>query len=347
MLGHLLLLLILPITLAAQMLPNQMSAPSSVETQNRILAEINGKPITVLDLKKQMDVVFRQEFSEYLDNPVARFQFYENSWKQVFEDLIDRELVLADAERMGMTVTNGDIRQEMIESFGPNVMATLDEIDLPFSQAWEMIETDITIRRMTSARAHFKAYAKVHPKDIREAYSGYVTGFDSTPVMTYRVITVRTTEEELGEEIASSIFTQLEGTANIEDAVAVAMSQTEQDPSVSTKLSDTFIQKASEISPNYLTTLSELKPGTVSKPTMQKSRATGKAVWRLFFLEDLEKCNPKTFAELEEEINGHLLQKSIAEETIQYKSELREQFNITPERIAEMIPSGFRPFSLL
>ena len=71
---------------------------------NRVLARVNGKPISVIDVMKKMDMIFLRQYPEYAEVPQARFQFYELSWKHVLEDLIDKELILADAEEAKMQV---------------------------------------------------------------------------------------------------------------------------------------------------------------------------------------------------------------------------------------------------
>jgi hypothetical protein len=321
-------------------------APTHVRVDNRILAEVNGKAITVLDLQKKMEMVLRQAFAQHADNPVAQFQFYNGSWRQVLDELIDRELVLADAQRMGMKVTTGEIRQEMVQTFGHDVMGTLDQLEMPYNEAWELVESEMLIRRMTFARAHMKAFTKVHPSDVRSAYQDYLNDFDDSPQLTYRVVTIRSDDEERGREVADSVNQQLESSNDLATAVAVIVQQSENDPTVSTKLSDLYVQKGSEISPDYLEVLAALSPGNASTPTAQYSKATGKTVYRLFLLEDSVSDPAQPFEDLEELFNNRLVERSIAEETLNYKQELRTQFNMTEERLCEMIPPGFSPFTL-
>lgn len=331
-----------------QMAGNLLSpqTPTQVKVDNRILAYVNGKAITVLDLTKKMDLVLKREYPQFADNPIAKFQFYEGSWRPVFEELVDRELVLADSQRMGMKVSNGEIRQEMLSTFGPDVMNTLDQIALPYSEAWEMVESDMLIRRMTYARAHMKAFTKVHPADIRAAYQAYLDSFDDSQRLSYRVVTIRAQDESKGREIANSVTRQLEGGTDLQNAVDLVIKQIDADPAVSAKLSEKFVQKSSEIAPDYLDSLAELATGTVSTPVAQKSRTTGKTVYRIFLLEDRDSDPAQPFEDLEQLFNNRLIEHSVAEETSKYMKELRGQFNMTDERLNELLPKGFSPFTL-
>ncbi|MGA8165085.1 MAG: hypothetical protein WB791_08700, partial [Waddliaceae bacterium] len=80
---------------------------------NRILSQVNGKAISIVDVMKKMDLLFYRQFPQYSSSVEARFQFYEINWRHVWEDLVDKELILAEAAENKIGMTNGDIRQEM------------------------------------------------------------------------------------------------------------------------------------------------------------------------------------------------------------------------------------------
>src|SRR5262245_8170025 len=92
---------------------------------NRILAKVNGKAISAFDVMKKMDMLFYRQYPEYTAIPQARLQFYQVSWKRVLQELIDKELILADAEESKLQVSAGDIRQEMELLLGPNIHSSL------------------------------------------------------------------------------------------------------------------------------------------------------------------------------------------------------------------------------
>src|SRR5690348_14453650 len=60
---------------------------------NRILAQINGTPITTYDVMKKMDMIFLRHYPEYASSVEARFQFYQVNWQHFLQELINKELV--------------------------------------------------------------------------------------------------------------------------------------------------------------------------------------------------------------------------------------------------------------
>src|SRR5262249_17801417 len=141
-----------------------------IVVNNRILARINEKAISVVDLMKKLDVLFYREFPQYTSSKVARYQFYQANWKNVLQELIDKELILADAEENKLPISSGDVRQEMEQLFGPNIIANLDKVGLSFDDAWKIVQGDITIRRMMYMRVNAKAMRQVTPQDVWAAY---------------------------------------------------------------------------------------------------------------------------------------------------------------------------------
>src|SRR6202035_4022048 len=64
---------------------------AQILVNNRILAKVNGKAISVIDLMKKLDMLFYRQFPEYTSSMQARFQFYQANWKHVFQELLDKE----------------------------------------------------------------------------------------------------------------------------------------------------------------------------------------------------------------------------------------------------------------
>ncbi|MBA3815063.1 MAG: SurA N-terminal domain-containing protein, partial [Parachlamydiaceae bacterium] len=97
-----------------------------IVVNNRILAKVNGKAISVMDLMKKMDLLFYRQFPQYISSAQARYQFYQANWKHLLEEIIDKELILADAQDAKIPISAGDVRQEMEVLFGPNIISNLD-----------------------------------------------------------------------------------------------------------------------------------------------------------------------------------------------------------------------------
>src|SRR5438105_5026294 len=155
-----LLLLLLAFSLTAAENP-------SIGMQNTILAQVNGKTISMMDVKKKMDLAFHEHYPHLAHAKQALFQFYESSWRTVLMDMIDHELIIAEAENKEIKLTDGEVREAMEERFGPNIMKTLDQIGLTYDETWKMIRNEMIVQRMTGFFVYNKAVASVTPQDIR------------------------------------------------------------------------------------------------------------------------------------------------------------------------------------
>lgn len=326
---------------------NSLLFPSNrpaVKVNNRVLIHVQGKSITVRDVQKKMDLIFLREFPEYAEIPEARYQFYSAQWRFMLKDLVDRALIVADAERMDLKISNGDIKQEMNDLFGPDVTQKLDQLGLNNDEAMDIVKTDILIRRAMGMKVHMAAQMKLRPQDVRSGYEEYVKNFVGSSQWVYQIITIRHPDLEKGRELAVRFHDALKsGLATPQEMVEKLM---QEDEEVKITLSEQFSQKVEELSPQYKEVLEGLQKGTVSDPIVQDSRATNSKVYRLFVLEDKITQEPLPFAEAETAIKEQLTQKVMAAETDRYMEKLHRYYGITDEFIEKQIPPGFQPFTL-
>lgn len=318
---------------------NSEEAPL-ISVNNRILANVNGKLISVIDLMKRMDMVFLKQFPEYTDNPRARYQFYLANWKRTLSDLIDKELILADAKEAKMEVSNGDVRQEMEEIFGPNIIVNLDKIGLSMDEATKIVAGDIAIRRMMFMKVTSKAMGKVTPLAIRKHYDKWAEENSRPAHFKYRMLTVREKSLAKGAEIAADIYTALE------NVHATAFSEKLTPFKGQYNLSEPFSHTEKEISPQNLAVIVKLEPGQLSQPVKQKSRVDNSDVWRLFFLEEKTEGALPTLKEAEGPIREQLMDLAMNEEQKIYFTQLKKHFGVTQNTLQESFPKDFSPFTL-
>jgi hypothetical protein len=323
-----------------------------ISVNNRILAKVNGKAISVIDVMKKMDMIFYRRFPEYASSKSARFQFYDTNWKFVLNELIDKELVLAEAEQLKMTVSNGDIRKELDSIFGPDLITNLDKAELTYDEAWKMIETDMILRRMMLFRVNMKAMSRVTPKDIQAAYAVHSMENIQPAEWTYRVISIRDKDIEKNASAAKLVYQLLkEGTLTAEDFSAEALQkkpkQLELLPaSTQITLSEEYHHTEKEISPLYKEVLISLSSPSYSEPIEQKSRADNSTFYRIFYLKEKKEGGVISLDQMEGDLREFLTQQEIAKESEVYLSKLRRHFGITEEQLNSMVPENFKPFSL-
>ncbi len=103
---------------------SSFSKKPNIAIQNSILIKVNDTTISIMDVKKKMDFLFHQHYPQLSNSDEARIQFYESSWRKVLLEMVDQELILADATDKDIQLSDGEIREEMETRFYPNVTQT-------------------------------------------------------------------------------------------------------------------------------------------------------------------------------------------------------------------------------
>lgn len=306
-----------------------------IVVHNRVLANVNGNPITVIDVVKRMDILFHKQFPEYSHSVNARYQYYEANWKHTLNELIDKELILADSKEVKMEISPADVRQEMEDLFGPNIIINLDKIGISLDEATKIVQGDIAIRRMMYLRVTSKALGKVTPQSTRELYDEYVKLNTKPPTYTYKVATIR--DPNAGKEIAEAVSSQLKSNKTLEEAISGVTGVT---------VSETFTHTEKEIAPQNLEVIKTLKAGEASLPQAQKSRADNSMVYRIFVLNEFNPGGAPSYMEVEPKLKEGLLNKFMDEEHETYIKRLRRHYAMRDADIKALVPSDYKPFSL-
>lgn len=322
-------------------------APARIFVNNRILARVNGKSISVIDIMKKMDMLFYKQFPQYTSSVEARFQFYEFSWKHVLQDLIDKELILNDAEEKKVPVSSGDIRQEMESLFGPNIIVNLDKVGLTFEEAWKMVQDDIKIRRMIHVRANLRAIKQVTPQDVRNAYEEYAKDNIRPEKWRYAVVSIRNPDLENGAEAAAFAYQFLtEEGKSMEELPAAIKNIAPFGQTTKITVSELFDHDEKELSPSYKEVLATLTPDSYSKPLAQKSRSDNSSVFRIFHLKEKIPGGVISFNEVEAKLKDELIENAVNKATAEYLNKLRQHYHIKENHFTEAISDDFHPFTL-
>ncbi len=315
---------------------------------NRILAIANGKPITTYDLMKKMDLSFFRQFPEYSTSVEARFQYYQFNWKPALSDLIDKQLILADAKESKIEVSSGDVRQEIESAFGPNIIENLDKAGFTYEDAFKMMQDEILIRRLVAGRAHVKAIKLVTPSRIRQSYEEFIRDpSNKRPTQwSYRTLTIKEKNKEKGEQAAKTAYQLLMQGVSPEKLQALLKEQKEISRTGTVTLSNPIKQNENEIASDYLSALSILEPGMISQPFAQKSRTTGASVYRILIVDDKIPGGFPSYREMEPKLKEKIIDEEIDKETDAYLKRLRQHYHIRQSDIEQNLPSNYEPFSL-
>lgn len=349
---YLLALLLLPPlnTLHAQKVSNffiGQSQPKHIFINNRILAKVNGKAISVIDLMKKLDLFFYKQFPQYSSSVEARYQFYSMNWKHVLRELVEKQLILADAEEIKMEVSNGDVRQEIENLFGPNIIVNLDKAGLTYEEAWQMVKEDQLIKRTMMARVNGKAVRQVTPQDIRLAYEEYAKTNVRPAFWKYQVVSFKGKDPSLCAEAARFAYQTLTEDGIPLSSLADKLNDhplTKHD--VSYTISDDLQGSEKEVAENYREILASLQPDSFSRPIVQKSKSGDSQVFRIFYLKEYQPGGAPPLAEVEVKLKNKLIDAKIDLEAQQYIARLRRHFDVQDGEKNQLYDPNFQPFIL-
>lgn len=326
-------------TLTAQMPPANF-ADQKIAVQNSILTKVNGKTISMMDVKKKMDLMFHQNYPQYEGNNQARFQFYEASWRHILMDMIDNELIISDALDKEIKLTDGEVREALEDRFGPSVMQTLDKIGVTYDEAWKMLKNEMIVQRMSWWFVQSRAMSSVTPQDIRQAYRLHLEKNPAYSDWTYRVISIKA--DKANDPLSEEIHQVLADSGKPPEYLLEDLKKLEA-PGISISVSNEYSASDKELSELHKTSLAFLQPGDYSKPSFQTSRIDKKTVYRIFYL--IDKCDhpAQAFEDLAAQLRNELVQKAAGEESKNYVSKLRKHYGFDASTV---LPDDLHPFSL-
>lgn len=321
--------------------------PSRIVIDNRVLANVNNQPISVMDIMKKMDTHFYRDFPHLIESDVARYQYYKGHWKYVLDDLINNELMFTDAKRKKIEVTHGDVRQELDRLYGPSIITNLDKIGLTFDDVWDITEKELYVRRMIGSILYLKGAFDASPEDLLSAYEKYVQEHPKADEWTYRMVTFRGANAKENASIASDILK--ESDLNKADFKTMAMLFREKIKTFEPKeinISETFKLKGTEISDNHQKVLKQLSPSSFSEPVEEMSRADRAPLYRIFYLANYTPGGKTDFSEVEDTLKEALIQSKVDTEVSSYLAELRSQFGVSQDDLQQTALQQFQPFML-
>ena len=332
------LFLLLPIALFAD-------SQKKISVNNRVLAIINGKGISVVDLMKKMDMILYQNYPQYLEVPEARFQFYMTQWKTLLAEMTDRELVLLDAEDKKFEVSSGDVREELEEIFGPQVMINLDSVGLTQDEAWKLLKEEIIIRRMLQMQVRAAVFSQITPSDIRSAYDEYVQKSSQEKECTWSCITVKSTDIDEAHTIAQTAYTMLTEDKTPREELHQLLKEKNLLPDNATLSNSTeFTQKTTELASNLQELFLSMKEDEWSKPQQVVSKATNGQTVRLYFLHKQTETVLASIEDLEASLREELVEKRTIDKTKEYYNLLSSYYHISKDQIEKELPENFQPF---
>jgi hypothetical protein len=304
--------------------------------QNRVLLKVGGKPITVMDIVKRMDMVFFQQYPQLMENQMARYQFYEGSWRHFFNVVLDEQLVVQDAKEKQVAVKEGEVRRSMERVFGSDPIINLTKAGLTFQEAYDLLEADLLVQKMNGGMVFQRALPEVNPKRVYEYYERMVAENPPKELYRYQVLSFRAPTELEAKERALEAYHAIEKGEVTFDQIPSYLESEE----TKISLSEEFKREESEMSAAHRAALKELGEDRVSSPVIRKGVAY------LFHMKEIEKNEIAPFAEMEKELQQKVLHERIVYHTNQYRERLRERYGFGKKELLAIIPEEFSPFAM-
>ena len=301
--------------------------PSNVKLKinNAILTKVNDKTITVLDVMKRMDILFYKSYPDLAKSEPARFQFYSAQWKNVLTDMINSELILADATAKELKVTDGEVREEMEKRFGPNVLEKLEIIGLEYQEASEIVKNEMLVDRMSWYFVNSKVWQSVTPQLIRDSYKKYIAETSKGDIWRYRIITVK--DKNTADKIQECLDTNSQQVTDLATLFP------------SCQISNLYETNSKNLSLSHKNILQTLTDKNHSYPIEQSSK--GASTYRIFYLEEKQSEPLPGFDTLSNKIKDGLLNESYAQTHKKYIQRLKRIYTFD----GLLIDEDFTPFS--
>ncbi|MBM3192689.1 MAG: hypothetical protein FJZ59_00455 [Chlamydiae bacterium] len=311
---------------------------------NRVLAKINGKTFSVMDVKKKMDLFLHEHHPESLSSNLLLYQFYTQNWRQSLQEMIDNELIKMEAVTFKINISDGDVRQEMDKRFGPNLVKRLDELKLSYEEAKQIVHDDIVVRNMQWYRIWARVLQDVTPETVKAGYETYLAKLQLKDDWTYKVATLKGPNQS--EEAAIKAYNLLLQEESEVTPIEVKGISGFLPTDTSLQISEPITISTKDLSNEIVKVLEDLPANTFSKPIAQKSKSDGSTVFRMYYLIDHKKESPPSFEQVSAKIHETLVQRYGDLQREEYFTKLRKRFLSEDLVVKNLFPPSYQPFNI-
>lgn len=320
-----------------------VSNEPSLMINNRPLAKINGKVISLYDVVKKMDLFLFEYYPEYSASPVEKYQFYMSRWEATLDDMINDELILLDAEQKEIKVSDGEVREELEERFGPNIMSNLHKANYEYEEAREMIRQELTVQQLIGMKVHSKAFQTTTPQVIKKAYESYLDKNPPEEEWKYQVLSIRGKDEAQCEGVAEKASNLLEKEGQPIEKLPSML----EEEGVTVSLSDDYSGGSQKLSKMHFDVIKALNPNSYSTPVAQVSRFDNSTVMRIFHLKEIITNLPESFDQMHDKLKNEILFETSDKEKAAYIKSLKKRFGYQNHDPKFELPEDYQPFAVI
>ncbi len=300
---------------------------ANIIVNNTILAKVEDRAITTLDIKKKLDLAFERSFPDLIHSKSARFQFYQSQWHQVLDELINNELILIDAKKRELTIPDAELKEEMENRYGPNIISNLQKLNLSLEEAQKMLADEMIIHRMIYYFVRAKAEQNVTPSKIKHSYQLYLKENPTQDIFTYNVISIRCDDETISNLAAKRVHLLLQEKNQDPKELKNLLKEIEKEyKNCTINVSNLYTVSSKDLVTSHKNILKSLKKNEFSNVFFQESKINNKKVAKIFYLKDLKKIEAKSFDEISNDLKAKLLEQELLQIGKNFFDKLRKEY---------------------
>lgn len=310
---------------------------------NRPLAKVRGKVISLYDVIKQINLALFELAPTYTPSAFERYRIYSSRWEPTLDEMIANELILLDAENRDIKISDGEVREKFLSRLGPNVHENLDRVNLEYEEARHIMHSDLVIQKLLDLKVHAKTLQIVTPKTVKEEYERYLKDHPPTDEWKYQVLSIRGEDKNLCECLAEKAYLLLTQEEHSLTSVVTLL----QEKNATISVSKEFSKHSNKISKLHFDIIKTLTPNTISSPVLQTSTFDNKIVFRIFHLKEITHILPTQFCEMYDTLKHQLLCKTYNQEKELYIHSLKKRFGYNKHDPKITLPEDYLPFFIL
>lgn len=320
---------------------------------NRLLARVNGKPISVMDVKKSMDLFLKGHYPDALSSPFKTYQFYVYQWKFALQELINKELLRIEAENLKATLPNnktlipdGVVHEEIKKRFGANPFQKIQDLGFTDDQIEKFIIEEMMISSVSWTFVWQKAIQQVTPDKIQKEYNKHLDDLKSSGKWEYKIVTIHGDSEQDNKKTAKKLYQLISQKSHLEKdentLTGIIQEMNKHAPSNLCITISSLISVANkDISLEIKKILEQLSPCSLSK--MMTQTPDGLA-YRMFYLIKYHQESPPSIQEIFQKLTNSLIQENGLHQRAEYIGKLKKKFFY--EDLLASAPKNFIPFEM-
>jgi peptidyl-prolyl cis-trans isomerase SurA len=281
---------------------------------DKILATVNGEPVTLSELEHFLQPVYKQYERVYTGTELDAYK--KRAREQMLEQLIENKLILQKAKKEGLQITEASMEEEFADvkdKFGSmdEFKAALEKEGMTIEQYKKDLTEQLTIKAMIERELVPKA--KVRPEEVKEYYKEHVDEFKRSAMVHMGHILIKSDEKD-GEKKIQDAYKQLtEGKPF--DEVAAQYSSAD-DPG--------FIP-VNQLKPELKSIVEVLKTGEYSKIIKTDIG------WHILSIKEFKEPETVSLTDTWASLENKLFMKKLAEEHKKWISQLRLKAHVVIE----------------